>query len=180
MDQRTIYQNYVETVSHNECPICTESLSKPTPDDPASNRTVYVSMTPCKHMFHYYCISEWCHTKGKDTCPICRRQFNLTDLTNTGIQNKSVRDSMSENSNVAKPKYSSTPPFDDIDQFASSYDEEENAATTPDSLFVNQRDSDASSLGKGIKKRRMKKTMKKTMKKRMKKRKSKGSKGRRF
>jgi len=84
---------------------------------------------------------------------------------------------MSENSNVANPKYSSTPPFDDIDQFASSYDEEEDAATTPDSLFVNQRDSDASSLGsnaKGVKKRRMKKTMKKRMKKR------KGSKGKRF
>jgi hypothetical protein len=85
---------------------------------------------------------------------------------------------MSENSNVANPKYSSTPPFDDIDQFASSYDEE--GATTPDSLFVNQRDSDASSLGsnaKGVKKRRMKKTMKKTMKKR---KGSKGSKGKRF
>jgi hypothetical protein len=85
---------------------------------------------------------------------------------------------MSENSNVANPKYSSTPPFDDIDQFASSYDEEEDAVTTPDSLFVNQRDSDASSLdfssAKGVKKRRTKKTMKKRMKKR------KGSKGRRF
>ena len=163
MDQRTIYQNYVETVSHNDCPICTELLSKPAPDDPASNRTVYVSMTPCKHMFHYYCISEWCHTKGKDTCPICRRQFNLYALTNTGIQNKSVRDTMTTNSNVANPKYSSTPPFDDIDQFASSYDEEH--ATTPDSLFVNQRDSDDKSyenaMGNKRKRRRMKKTMKK-------------------
>ena len=142
MDQHTIYKNYVKIASEGDCPICAEVLSKPAPADPASNRTVYVSMTPCKHMFHYYCISEWCHTKNNNTCPICRRKFKLLDLNNTGIQHKIVSDD-TMTSNVANPKYSSIPPFDTISQFASAYDEEEHA-TTPDSLFVNQRDSDAS------------------------------------
>ena len=74
---------------------------------------------------------------------------------------------MSTNSNVANPIYSSIPPFDDIDQFADSYDEEH--ATTPNSLFVNQRDSDDKSyenaMGNKRKRRRIKKTMKKKGKK---------------
>lgn len=62
-------QPSVSTFPMFECSICTESCS--------GNQTPYES--PCKHLFHFACISKWANTirstsgsTRRITCPLCR------------------------------------------------------------------------------------------------------------
>jgi len=49
-------------ITENNCPICLNNLD--------SNEFI---MTPCKHLYHYYCLDEW--MKQKAECPICKTQL---------------------------------------------------------------------------------------------------------
>ena len=61
-----------------DCTICMDSLSDQT-------RPVCISLN-CQHGFHCECINRWLNN-GKDTCPYCRKPFDLITL-NTDDQEK--------------------------------------------------------------------------------------------
>ena len=61
--------------SGEECGICTENL--------ANGQSICVN-TNCQHGFHCECINKWL---GKsNTCPICRRLFDLNQLSTSQQQ----------------------------------------------------------------------------------------------
>ena len=55
---------------HN-CSICLNDIK--------ANSSV---VTPCGHLFHQDCLSEWLYTANKHTCPICRENYDNNDMEN--------------------------------------------------------------------------------------------------
>ena len=53
----------------SECSICLEKLSQ------KKDKSFMPIKLPCKHMFHYSCISEW-YTNNQ-SCPVCRKEINI-------------------------------------------------------------------------------------------------------
>ncbi|RDL35924.1 uncharacterized protein BP5553_06536 [Venustampulla echinocandica] len=72
----------VNSLSPNsECGICQLSLLE---DDPVA--------LPCHHKYHLFCINAWLSgaslektCEGKNTCPICRREWNLCRALDAGF-----------------------------------------------------------------------------------------------
>jgi len=55
----------------------------------------------CKHAFHLQCVSTWLGG-GKTTCPICRREWEFGDNTNTnGEEGKEANEPLPEAEEVA-------------------------------------------------------------------------------
>uniref|UniRef100_A0A182R959 RING-type domain-containing protein n=1 Tax=Anopheles funestus TaxID=62324 RepID=A0A182R959_ANOFN len=67
------------------CPICSD-LFVPCAD---------VKITPCGHMFHNLCLSQW--LERSETCPQCREQCTLTNLTKVYFNVTAYRDTALEN-----------------------------------------------------------------------------------
>ncbi|KAI9678927.1 MAG: hypothetical protein M1829_001912 [Trizodia sp. TS-e1964] len=84
--------------AENLCPVCLDHLpvsddsSDPeskssgcsSPSTPATSETcqkkdLIARLVPCLHHFHNTCLKTW--VKHANTCPICRQEFNIVELT---------------------------------------------------------------------------------------------------
>lgn len=76
------------------CSICLENFKKKSK----------VSMTPCKHVFHYQCIKDWLYKNAKNPkCPNCNKEVLVEDEivndTKGGDENKIIKVKKKQNNN---------------------------------------------------------------------------------
>jgi len=59
-----------EVLNHDDCcSVCFEEFK-----EIVNGLDVGLARTPCSHMFHYDCITQW--LKRSETCPLCRHEIN--------------------------------------------------------------------------------------------------------
>lgn len=82
--ESVILQATTPQSSDEQCSICRESCAEPTSECcmlPGCKGKLVVDTQPCRHLFHYCCISRWHHSSRpeRNTCPECRCELFVAE-----------------------------------------------------------------------------------------------------